>query len=74
MSFKIGRKTLLDLDSVEYQWIRTLASEGSSEENINHSICRCLGADHFIADKMRKVALGQAPLTDLLQAIPTYTK
>ncbi len=74
MDLKIGRETLLDLDSVEYQWIRTLASEGSTKESINHSICRCLGGNDHIADKIRKVALGKAPLTELLKEIPLHHK
>nr|WP_269808562.1 hypothetical protein [Enterovibrio nigricans] len=44
MDFKVGRKTLLNPDAIEYQWIRTLASDGSSDEMINSSIRRCLVA------------------------------
>ncbi|WP_232313314.1 hypothetical protein [Enterovibrio coralii] len=45
MDFKVGRKTLLDPEAIEYQWIRTLASDGSTDEMINNSIRRCLGGN-----------------------------
>ncbi|WP_407331227.1 hypothetical protein [Enterovibrio sp. 27052020O] len=70
MDLKIGRKTLLDIDSIEYQWIRTLASDGSSTEMINTSIRRCLGGTDDVADRIRRVALGLTPVTDLLRVLP----
>ena len=72
MDLKVGRKTLLDPDAVEYQWIRTLASDGSTDEMINHSIRRCLGGNEDTADKIRRVALGIAPITELLRSLPTH--
>ncbi|CZF85021.1 hypothetical protein K6Q96_03180 [Grimontia kaedaensis] len=71
MDLKVGRKTLLDTDSIEYQWIRTLASDGSSDEMINNSIRRCLGGNEDIADRIRRVALGLCPVTELLRVLPT---
>ncbi|MDD1783797.1 hypothetical protein LRP49_21695 [Enterovibrio sp. ZSDZ35] len=71
MDFKVGRKTLLNPDAIEYQWIRTLASDGSSDEMINNSIRRCLGGTDDVADRMRRVALGMCPLTELLRALPS---
>ncbi|WP_283130099.1 hypothetical protein [Enterovibrio norvegicus] len=71
MDLKVGRKTLLDPDAVEYQWIRTLASDGSTDEMINHSIRRCLGGNEDTADKIRRVALGIAPMAELLRSLPT---
>ncbi|WP_028024381.1 hypothetical protein [Enterovibrio calviensis] len=71
MELKIGRKTLLDIDSIEYQWIRTLASDGSSNEMINTSIRRCLGGNDDVADRIRQVALGQSSVTELLRVLPT---
>ncbi|EOD81063.1 hypothetical protein RN22_02895 [Grimontia sp. AD028] len=70
MDLKVGRKTLLDTDSIEYQWIRTLASDGSSDEMINNSIRRCLGGNEDIADRIRRVALGLCPVTELLRVLP----
>ncbi|MCC4799349.1 hypothetical protein [Enterovibrio norvegicus] len=72
MDLKVGRKTLLDPDAVEYQWIRTLASDGSTDEMINHSIRRCLGGNEDTADKIRRVALGIAPMAELLRSLPTH--
>ncbi|SKA50238.1 hypothetical protein [Enterovibrio nigricans] len=71
MDFKVGRKTLLNPDAIEYQWIRTLASDGSSDEMINSSIRRCLGGTDDMADRMRRVALGMCPITELLRVLPT---
>ncbi|MEZ8143979.1 hypothetical protein A1OO_21645 [Enterovibrio norvegicus FF-33] len=70
MELKIGRKTLLDPESIEYQWIRTLASDGSSKEMINSSIRRCLGGNDDVADRIRRVALGLTPVTELLSVLP----
>lgn len=71
MNLKIGRKTLLNPDSIEYQWIRSLASDGSTDEMINASIRRCLGGNDDMADRIRRVALGQCPVTELLRMLPT---
>lgn len=73
MDLKIGRSTLLDPNALEYQWIRFLDHKGSSIEMINQSIQRCLGGSEIIVDKMRQVALGHCPVTDLLRELPvTY--
>ncbi|MBV7300036.1 hypothetical protein [Enterovibrio paralichthyis] len=70
MNLKVGRKTLLDPDAIEYQWIRALASDGSTDEMINASIRRCLGGSDDVADRIRKVALGLCPVTELLRLLP----
>lgn len=71
MELKLGRQTILDPDAIEYQWIRTLSSEGSSVEMINASIQRCLGGDLCTADLLRKVALKQSSVTELLKQLNT---
>ncbi|OEF26310.1 hypothetical protein [Vibrio rumoiensis] len=66
---KIGKETVLDAHSVEYEWIRNLASDGNSREQINHLIQYCLGGDDQIADTMRLVATKQASMYDLMRII-----
>ncbi len=37
---------------------------------INASIRRCLGGSDDVADRIRKVALGLCPVTELLRLLP----
>ncbi len=67
--FKLGLKTLLDPDAVEYQWIRSLASEGASRTQINASIQRCLGGDQHTANLLRQVATKEASINQLLSEL-----
>ncbi|KLV11748.1 MULTISPECIES: hypothetical protein [Photobacterium] len=66
---KIGKDTLLDINSVEYQWIRSLASDGNSPGQINDVIQRCLGGNPDLADTMRQVAMRQVPINQLLRCL-----
>ncbi|MBY5948803.1 hypothetical protein [Photobacterium rosenbergii] len=68
---KVGKDTLLNINSVEYQWIRNLVSEGNSPHQVNTVIQRCLGGSPDTADIMRKVALKQIPVNQLLRRLPT---
>ncbi|WP_087018709.1 hypothetical protein [Thaumasiovibrio subtropicus] len=65
-SFKLGLNTLLDPNAVEYQWIRSLASEGTSRTQINASIQRCLGGDQRTANLLRQVAIKEVSINQLL--------
>lgn len=67
---KVGKDTLLNINSIEYQWIRNLVSEGNSPHHINIVIQRCLGGNLDTADIMRKVALKQLPVNQLLRELP----
>ena len=67
---KVGKDTLLDINSIEYQWIRNLVSEGNSPPQISTVIQRCLGGNLNTADIMRKVALKQIPVNQLLRELP----
>ncbi|MGF1688885.1 hypothetical protein L4C36_19755 [Photobacterium japonica] len=66
---KIGKDTLLNINSLEYQWIRSLASEGNSPHQINTVIQRCLGGNANTADIMRQVAMRQASVNQLLRSL-----
>ena len=70
---KVGKDTLLNINSIEYQWIRSLVSEGNSPHQINAVIQRCLGGSPNTADIMRKVALKQVPVNQLLRELPKVT-
>ncbi|MGR5065627.1 hypothetical protein [Photobacterium sp. DNB22_13_2] len=67
---KVGKDTLLNINSIEYQWIRNLVSEGNSPHQINTVIQRCLGGNLTTADTMRKVALKQISVNQLLRELP----
>ncbi|ODQ01589.1 MULTISPECIES: hypothetical protein [Salinivibrio] len=69
MDLKVGRSTLLDTDAVEYQWIRMMASEGCTRNTINTSIQRCLGGDETTADILRRVAMKQCSVNELLSSL-----
>ncbi|MGL4545872.1 MAG: hypothetical protein ACRC4H_10925 [Plesiomonas sp.] len=64
--FKISLQTLCNLQSVEYQWIRHLDSEGLHKHDIESAILRCLGGDERSAELLRKIALGQSETAQLL--------
>ncbi|MGL5007162.1 MAG: hypothetical protein ACRC53_07285 [Plesiomonas sp.] len=64
--FKISLQTLCNTQSVEYQWIRHLDSEGLQKQDIESAILRCLGGDERSAELLRKVALGQLETEQLL--------
>ncbi|MEL7292196.1 MAG: hypothetical protein AAGJ78_01590 [Pseudomonadota bacterium] len=51
--------TLLNLKSVEYQWVRSLYVEGYADQEINRYIRACFGGDDTFADLFRRVALAQ---------------
>ncbi|MGF1684501.1 hypothetical protein L4D09_23490 [Photobacterium makurazakiensis] len=68
---KVGKETLLNINSIEYQWIRSLASEGNSVSQINTVIQRCLGGSSATADMLRQVALKQQPINQLLRSLRT---
>ncbi|NVD08434.1 hypothetical protein FCU94_16430 [Vibrio sp. JPW-9-11-11] len=55
----LTESTLLNLKSVEYQWVRTLYVEGYGEQEINRYIRACFGGDETFADLFRRVALSQ---------------
>ncbi|KHT63134.1 hypothetical protein RJ45_13715 [Photobacterium gaetbulicola] len=67
---KVGKDTLLNINSIEYQWIRNLVSEGNPPQQINVAIQRCLGGSLDTADIMRQVALRQIPVNQLLRELP----
>ncbi|GAL04674.1 hypothetical protein ACFFLZ_12820 [Photobacterium aphoticum] len=64
---RIGRETILNLESVEYRWIESLAYDGLEQQEINAVIQRCLGGDADIADMLRRIALKQCPPNVLLE-------
>ncbi|MGL6260115.1 hypothetical protein [Vibrio sp. WXL210] len=63
----LSEKTLNNLQSVEYQWVRTMYVEGYNDQEINHYIQTCFGGDDLFADLFRRVALDQESLYILLQ-------
>ncbi|CAM4158984.1 hypothetical protein [Vibrio agarivorans] len=63
----LSEQTLSNLQSVEYQWVRTMYVEGYNESEINHYIQTCFGGDDLFADLFRRVALNQESLYILLQ-------
>lgn len=63
----LSEQTLNNLQSVEYQWVRTMYVEGYNEQEINHYIQTCFGGDDLFADLFRRVALDQESLYILLQ-------
>ncbi|MEI8594854.1 hypothetical protein [Photobacterium sp. Hal280] len=67
--FKVGKETLLDPNAIEYQWIRNLASDGNSAQQINTVIQRCLGGTAQTADTLRKVALNKLPVHQLFSRL-----
>lgn len=67
VKLSIGRDTILDLDSVEYQWIESLCHDGVELHHVNASIQRCLGGDEVSADILRRIALRQCSPTELLR-------
>lgn len=63
----LSETTLVNLKSVEYQWVRSLYVEGYQREEINHYINTCFGGDDTFADLFQKVALSQESLFVLLR-------
>ncbi|MDR9826665.1 hypothetical protein RCJ22_13710 [Vibrio sp. FNV 38] len=63
----LSENTISNLQSVEYQWVRTMYVEGYKENEINHYIQTCFGGDDLFADLFRRVALNQESLYILLQ-------
>ncbi|PMH43172.1 hypothetical protein BCU68_04070 [Vibrio sp. 10N.286.49.B3] len=63
----LSEGTIVDLTSVEYQWVRSLYVEGYDSDEINHYIRACFGGDHLFADLFRKVALQQESIYILMQ-------
>ncbi|KJY84542.1 hypothetical protein TW81_03165 [Vibrio galatheae] len=55
----LTESTLLNLKSVEYQWVRTMYVEGYADDEINRYIRTCFGGDAIFADLFRRVALSQ---------------
>ncbi|MGD8110725.1 hypothetical protein ACQEXU_09495 [Vibrio sp. TRT 21S02] len=67
LATKLSEETIVNLKSVEYQWVRTLYVEGYNTQQINHYIQTCFGGDDVFADLFRKVALSQESLYVLLR-------
>lgn len=64
---RIGRETILNMESVEYRWIESLALDGIEQQEINAVIQRCLGGDAESADMLRRIALKQCSPNVLLE-------
>ncbi|MGR5143491.1 hypothetical protein ACQKPX_17670 [Photobacterium sp. DNB23_23_1] len=62
----IGRDTISDVNSVEYQWIASLIYDGVEVESVIALIQRCLGGDEIVADYLRKIALHMCQPAELL--------
>ncbi|MDD1779686.1 hypothetical protein LRP49_00630 [Enterovibrio sp. ZSDZ35] len=58
-TFTLGRKTLVNRDSIEYEWVRQLVDEGEAESDVISAIQRCFGGDAETATLFLKVAIGQ---------------
>nr|WP_086939103.1 hypothetical protein [Thaumasiovibrio occultus] len=71
-TFKLGTKTLLDPDAVEYQWIRSMTLDGLTRSQINESIKRCLGGNNNTANLMRQVANKEASVNQLLTELELH--
>ncbi|KII76588.1 hypothetical protein PL18_13020 [Vibrio renipiscarius] len=63
----LSESTLIDLKSVEYQWVRTMYVEGYDEQQINYYIQTCFGGDDTFANLFRRVALAEESIYVLLQ-------
>ncbi|AUI88541.1 hypothetical protein BS333_19725 [Vibrio azureus] len=63
----LNENTLMDLQSVEYQWVRAMYAEGYDNHEMNHYIQACFGGDSTFAELFRRVALQQESLYTLLQ-------
>ena len=64
--FMLGKTTLSDIDSVEYEWIRTLHSNAESRESILRCIQTCLGGDTHTAELFYDIAIHKKPHNLLL--------
>ncbi|KXF83212.1 hypothetical protein [Enterovibrio coralii] len=58
-TFTLGRKTLVNRSSLEYEWVRLLVSEGETQSDVISAIQRCFGGDAETASLFFKVALGE---------------
>lgn len=66
VALKVGKETLLNINSLEYEWIRGLSKDGNPPEEINKVIQRCLGGSTTVANTMRQVAIKQCSVHELL--------
>ncbi|PKF50388.1 hypothetical protein [Enterovibrio nigricans] len=58
-TFTLGRKTLVNRNSLEYEWVRLLVNEGNTESGVIGTIQRCFGGDIETASLFFKVAMGE---------------
>ncbi|USH05585.1 hypothetical protein K6Q96_20550 [Grimontia kaedaensis] len=59
-TFALGRKTIINECSVEYDWIRRQVEEGTETEEIINSILCCFGGDEEIAVLFYSIAVGES--------------
>ncbi|KKD61580.1 hypothetical protein RN22_04945 [Grimontia sp. AD028] len=59
-TFALGRKTIINESSLEYDWIRRQVEEGTERSEIIGSILRCFGGDEEIAELFYSIALGES--------------
>lgn len=65
----LSDKTISNPHAVEYQWVRSLHTEGYDHRDINHYIHTCFGGDFVFADLFRKVALNEESIYVLMQYV-----
>ncbi|MEZ8140430.1 hypothetical protein [Enterovibrio sp. FF113] len=59
-TFTLGRKTIINECSLEYDWIRQQVAEGTESGLIISAIQRCFGGDEETAGLFFDIAIGES--------------
>lgn len=59
-TFSLGRKTIINEYSLEYDWVRRQVEEGTETERIVSSIQHCFGGDKKAANLFLAIAVGES--------------